>query len=79
MTTGQTLEHQIRLHTLRADPTTLRRLRTAIMVQTISVDGLLIDRRVILSPDLAVPKGEVHAFDANGILIAKHRLPEHLL
>jgi hypothetical protein len=69
----------LRPHALQAEPRTLWRLRAAIMFQSISFQGLVIDRGVLLTLDLAVPGGEVHAFDGSGGLIGKYRLPEHLL
>jgi hypothetical protein len=49
------------------------------MLQAISINGAVVDHRVLLSQDLAVPIGEIHAFDSQGMLIAKYKLPEHLL
>ncbi|HMB84361.1 MAG TPA: hypothetical protein VKI40_09970 [Terriglobales bacterium] len=68
-----------KLHSLRAEPRTLKRVRTAVMLQAISINGAVVDHRVLLSQDLAVPIGEIHAFDSQGMLIAKYKLPEHLL
>jgi hypothetical protein len=76
---GETPTDKLRPHALRAEPQTLRRLRAAIMFQSISFQGLVIDRGVLLTLDLAVPRGEVHAFDGSGGLIGQYRLPEHLL
>ena len=79
MDIGETPADKLRPHALHAEPRTLRRLRTAVMFQSISFQGLVIDRAVLLTLDLAVPKGEVYAFDGSGGLIGKYRLPEHLL
>jgi hypothetical protein len=65
-------------HSLHAEPRTLQRVRTAVMIQAISISDVLIDRRVLLLKDLAVPRGEVHAFDSHGMLIAKYKMPEPL-
>jgi hypothetical protein len=48
------------------------------MIRALSINGVLVDHHVLLLKDLAVPTGEVHAFDSHGMLISKYKMPEHL-
>jgi hypothetical protein len=65
-------------YSLHAEPRTLQRVRTAVMIRALSINGVLVDHRVLLLKDLAVPIGEVHAFDSHGMLTSKYKMPEHL-
>lgn len=78
MGSTQQPENAAEPHSLHAEPGTLQRVRTAVMIRALSINGVLISHRVLLLKDLAVPIGEVHAFDSNGILISKYKMPDRL-